>query len=524
VPDELARAVVRALQKKPEDRFVSCEAFAGELRGILARLNPDYDPASLGALVRKQFAAEMEEDAREEAEAEVELAKAGLAGAAEISASRSVPAHPPRDEPTLTSGEPEVPRGPPTDQPRTVASIPKVKRPDPSDKRTAPAAAGRKERSAKGTRAAEARRQAEHPEPGEVLHDVTGPAEDRPGVDRTLTGAEPVADPVRGVVVPLPHDMMRARPDEPTRAFDTRDAAAQQHKPAPAREPRPKRAAAPPPPVRPAGRGLAVLAVASAVAGAVVAVVAGLVVVNRLDARTPGPGPLEAGSSSGAATVASPDNGASTTTVAQARSAQAPSGPRESSLLLNVTPARARVQLDRNALRSWDAPVLLTPGTHRLRVTLDGYQDEEREFVLAEGEQRPLNITLLKADPPPRTGDDPPRNPDKPDRDPARDPGRDPARDPARDPGRRPDPQPKNRPDPVKPAGKGSLKLMTPGTWANITLDGKRLKEVTPTVVEVPAGAHTIILTRGDGASKTFQVTVESGGQKTVRGEFGESP
>ena len=76
----------------------------------------------------------------------------------------------------------------------------------------------------------------------------------------------------------------------------------------------------------------------------------------------------------------------------------------------------------------------------------------------------------------------------------------------------------------MKPAGKGSLKLMTPGTWANITLDGKKLKEVTPTVVEVPAGAHTIILTRGDGASKTFQVTVEPGGQKTVRGEFGESP
>ena len=95
--------------------------------------------------------------------------------------------------------------------------------------------------------------------------------------------------------------------------LDTRDAAAQQHKPAPAKEPRPKRAAPPTPPVRPAGRGLAVLAVASAVAGAVVAVVAGLVVVNRLDARTPGPGPQDPGSTSGA-TVASQGNAASTTT------------------------------------------------------------------------------------------------------------------------------------------------------------------------------------------------------------------
>ncbi|MEW5855693.1 MAG: serine/threonine-protein kinase, partial [Myxococcota bacterium] len=73
VPEELSRAVLRALAKEKQDRFPSCDAFSAELRGILARLNPDYDPASLGALMRTQFGEEMDEDAREEAEAEAAL-------------------------------------------------------------------------------------------------------------------------------------------------------------------------------------------------------------------------------------------------------------------------------------------------------------------------------------------------------------------------------------------------------------------------------------------------------------------
>ena len=166
------------------------------------------------------------------------------------------------------------------------------------------------------------------------------------------------------------------------------------------------------------------LAVASAVAGAVVAVVAGLVVVNRLDARTPTPG-TQGGNSTGGGGAPASNVAAPASRTGGPASAATETGPRQATLTLSVSPARARVQLDRVVLRNWDAPVLVTPGTHRLKVTLDGWQEEEREFVLAEGEQRPLAITLIKEDPPPRTTEDPPRNPDRnPDRTPDRQPDR----------------------------------------------------------------------------------------------------
>jgi hypothetical protein len=230
----------------------------------------------------------------------------------------------------------------------------------------------------------------------------------------------------------------------------------------------------------------------SAVGGAAVAVVLGLVVVGRLDATpvkslplpdepthaqdpTPKPVPQRPVPVEPATTVSQP--------------------PRATLLSLSVTPTRARVVVDGRHVTDWSRPFKVGPGNHRLVVTCDGFVDEERILELADGETRQVELVLQKAAPPP-VAEQPKPAPEK-------------RKDPVATP---------KRPEKKEVVAKGSIKIITPGTWATVAVDGRKQPDA-PTIVEVPVGSHSVTLTR-DGQLKTYPVTVEAGKTVTVRGEF----
>ncbi|MBI5495024.1 MAG: serine/threonine protein kinase [Deltaproteobacteria bacterium] len=492
IPDELARALMRALQKDKDARFASCEAFAADLRGILARLNPDYDPASLGALMRTQFAADIEEDTREEAEAEAELARAGVTDP--VSGELATPRIAPAPEHTSRAAVPASMAATAEDVPITLPRGGKIIGGRKSTQERAPAAVvpaaaqARRERAQKGTRAADARRVAEQEAAAPEAPDIIPLELDKPGVDKTLTGTEePGGMPAEGgkVVVPVPRGVPVAGPSEPTRAaFDLKQVP-------PRRE---KKAAAAPVPRAQQRSSLALLAVISGVGGALIAIILGLVVAGRLDATPVRSSPMP-GRPTDATVQPSP---------VTPRPAPAP----VATLSVEAMPNGARIMLDRDARLGPGEATRVAPGKHRVVVSADGYETQEREVELAAGDARVLTVELNrvppKVEPKPVVQEPPPRREPPP---------------PRQDPPPRQEPR-KAPPAEPRQAAKGQLKLVTPGTWANITLDGKRLKEVTPVVLDVPAGAHTVVLTRGDGTARSYPVTVEPGAVKTLRGEF----
>jgi serine/threonine protein kinase len=544
VPEDLSKAVLKALHRAPSGRFSSCDAFAAELRGILARMNPDYDPASLGTLMRKQFAHELEEDAQEESAAEAEMVRQGQSGA-------------PQEVPPDVA--PPLPRTPN----KTGAAPP----PGPDD-----AARARKGKAQKGMRPSEARRAAEQ----ENAH-APEPA-----------AASSIPEKANRVIVPV--DMPPANPREVTRYYDPRvmpategsqaaaprvektDVRAQVM--APSAEAPVSRAVAPPAPP-PAPRSGALVALMSGVAGAVVAVGLGLVWVSRTDAT---PDRKPAGST---------DPGTTGTTTPP------PAAQGRAVLSFAVSPSDATVTVDREEVNV-DAPFVLPPGWHRVVFRKDGYEPEERNVELADKQKKTLDVTLVRVartgnkgprnteqdDPPPdtraedegprprnkntRTGtpdaqstrngdrrqdragaDNKPAGDNKPsDNKPAGDTR--PAGNDARTAdhgtsaqgGRAsttPDKNPPDRgaagkPAPDKPApdkgtagaaqaGRGTLKVVVPGSWAEVELDGKPTGKVTPVVLDVSAGEHTITLKRA-GAVSTQKVTVAAGATQVVRGQL----
>ena len=464
VPPELSRSLLKALSRSAKARHPSCEAFAADLRGILARLNPDHDPAALGTLMRKEFAQELEEDAREEAEAEADLERAGAAA-------------------------------PPADEQRRVDRTPA---------HPAEAARARKDRAQKGVRPAEARRMAEQ-QSAEAQLFLTDQTVNEPD-DMTVPGSPPEVVN-KGVVVPMPEGTPTAKPNELTRSFDPllMDVA-------PVSPPRVQAPPARPPPPPVASRSarpprhLALMALLSAVGGAVVAVGLGMVVVARLDATPshlavpnaeldplpqgdePGPPPLH-----------------------KARAV----------VTLRVSPATAELVLDGEPLAAWDAPVVLPPGRHILEASAVDHQAQRRALDLEDGQRVEVEVALEPNAPLDRaepvegkaaTREPSPRSPRASPQHKAR----------SAEPNRRAPSRAARNPGPAAPArpgGRGTLRIITPGTWANVTIDGKKLTQFTPVEVEVSAGEHDVTLKRG-GVTRNFTVSVPAGGSQLVRGEM----
>ena len=67
--------------------------------------------------------------------------------------------------------------------------------------------------------------------------------------------------------------------------------------------------------------------------------------------------------------------------------------------------------------------------------------------------------------------------------------------------------------------GKATLRIITPGSWATVFIDGKKLSQFAPLEVEVTAGAHDITLKRGT-VTRHFSVNLAPGDSQVVRGEM----
>lgn len=562
IPEELARAVLKSLHRAASGRYASCDSFAAELRGILARLNPDYDPATLGTLMRKQFAQEIEEDTREEAEAEAELERAGALGPPRDAATSNdhpvvAPAAAARGEASGSAARPRV---------RTSTNALGAGKEDPARARKASAQKGM--RPSEARRAAEAHAAGLDEEANGFLHESTN--EGPPANNDRHSGP-------KGVVVPV--GVPPASPHEVTRHFDPRTL--EPPKPAVAAEPvKPEQpaakgsaAAAPAKTTvkakakpKDSGRGRTMVAIISGVAGALGAVVMGLVWVARTDAtpaRKPRP-PAEA-----AQPGAGEDEGAdpSGTTTSTARKDKG---------VLNfaVNPSDARVTVDREPVHNLDTPLVLPAGRHVVFVKKEGFEDEQRIVELAEGDKKTLDVTLVRLSAPardtgrgnqestrdePRTAEDgraadgrredsrkdeprkedarrdePARREDKPAR--KEEPRREEARkeEPRREEARKEEPRKeeprkedkaaaKKADKPAEKApvatGKGTLKVIMPGSWAEVELDGKPTGKNTPLVLEVASGDHTITFRRG-GASSQQKVTVAPGATEVVKGQL----
>ncbi|MEW5854907.1 MAG: PEGA domain-containing protein, partial [Myxococcota bacterium] len=367
---------------------------------------------------------------------------------------------------------------------------------------------------AKGRRASEARRAAEQKAPPPPVEPE--PIEPDHTEDTVAGGVPPPVEPpreeissARKVVVPVPDDVAQARPDEPTRRFDPRtDLPQPPQRPAAPSAARtvskPRVPKAEPPPRR---RSVLLLAIASSLCGAAVAVALGLVWVRgsgakpaRDDRPPPKAVPLPEKTEKPEKPAETPPTPPPTESVAF--------------LQLLVDPVGAVVEVDGSRITNLDAALSLKPGAHRLRVTAPGYVEDARTITLTSGarDQVSISLTPQSAKPPPEQRPKPAENPKPPP-------------DETERPSERPKPaeRPKPTPRQEKPAPRGvaKLKLTAPGTWATITLDGKKLTEVTPAVLTVPAGEHTVVITHGPSKeSRTFKVDLAPNEEKMIKAEF----
>jgi hypothetical protein len=71
--------------------------------------------------------------------------------------------------------------------------------------------------------------------------------------------------------------------------------------------------------------------------------------------------------------------------------------PRTGRLEVVATPPAARISVDQRAVGTGQAQVVLPGGGHLLRVALDGFEPSQQEVVVLAGQQRRLDITLVRS-------------------------------------------------------------------------------------------------------------------------------
>lgn len=446
VPEELVRVLNRALARQKEQRFSSCEAFSAELRGILTRANPDYDPSTLGALMRSQFRLEMDEDLAEEAREEAELARANAAAAAPYVEHANRASRPPAPM--------EEPSGPADDAVDAELS------PAPKAGDEPEAAKLRRRSSAKGKRAAQARREAQNEVPvDEATLQPVPPAVNKVAElledcsdDTHVDASAPPAPPALRPAVSLT-DLTSLPP--PPRSFeDTEDQGSFRRLTTLFTRSNPHHT-------------LVWTVAAGAVAGVLIAVVAATLLhgspaprsVQLVESAEGTPGLEEAPE------VASADE-----QDAQAR------------LLLVAEPENARLWVDGRWVLHNNRQVGLSAGEHRLKITARGHLDEERVVDVAPGDNLYLAVKLIRH-----------------------------ARKPAINDERRP----------IHLTAHARMNLSSVGEPAIITVNGRMLPARTPLTLTVVPGDYQVVLTQPQTRqSQVFQVQLASNEHKDVIANF----